>query len=37
MLSLLRTRIHNNRVLRLLSNFLQGGYVQDWHYNTTLS
>jgi group II intron reverse transcriptase/maturase len=37
MLSILRERIHDNRFLRLLSNLLQAGYVEDWRYNATLS
>lgn len=37
MLSILRERIRDNRFLRLLSNLLQAGYVEDWRYNATLS
>jgi retron-type reverse transcriptase len=37
LLSILRETIHDNRFLRLLSNLLQAGYLEDWKYHTTLS
>jgi group II intron reverse transcriptase/maturase len=37
MLSILRERIHDNRFLRLLSNLLKAGYLEDWRFNATLS
>lgn len=37
MLSILREHIHDNRFLRLLSNLLQAGYLEDWRFNATLS
>ena len=37
MLSILRERIDDNRFLRLISNLLKAGYLEDWRFNTTLS
>ena len=37
MLSILRERIYDNRFLRLFSNLLKAGYLEDWRFNTTLS
>jgi hypothetical protein len=37
MLAILRERIHDNRFLRLLSNLLKAGYLEDWRFNATLS
>jgi hypothetical protein len=37
MLSILREHIHDNRFLRLLSNLLKAGYLEDWRFNATLS
>jgi len=37
MLSILRESIYDNRFLRLLSNLLKAGYLEDWRFNTTLS
>jgi len=37
LLSILAERIHDNRFLRLLKHLLEAGYLEDWHYHTTLS
>ncbi len=37
MLSILSEKLHDNRLLRLISNLLKAGYLEDWKYNTTLS
>jgi group II intron reverse transcriptase/maturase len=37
LLKILGERIHDQRFLRLLSNLLQAGYLEEWKYNTTLS
>jgi group II intron reverse transcriptase/maturase len=37
MLSILAENICDNRLLRLLRNMLQAGYLQDWVWNATLS
>jgi group II intron reverse transcriptase/maturase len=37
MLSILAEHIRDNRFLRLVRNMLQAGYLEDWHYNATLS
>jgi group II intron reverse transcriptase/maturase len=37
MLSILSEKIHDNRFLRLISNLLKAGYLEDWKFNTTLS
>jgi group II intron reverse transcriptase/maturase len=37
MLGILGEKIHDNRVLRLLRNMLQAGYLEDWDWNATLS
>ena len=37
LLSALREHIHDNRFLRLLSNLLRAGYLEDWTYGRTLS
>jgi group II intron reverse transcriptase/maturase len=37
MLSILREKLKDNRFLRLLSNLLKAGYLEDWKYHTTLS
>jgi group II intron reverse transcriptase/maturase len=37
LLSTLAETIHDNRFLRLISNMLQAGYLEDWIYNKTLS
>jgi group II intron reverse transcriptase/maturase len=36
-LSMLREKILDQRFLRLLQPLLQAGYLEDWHYHTTLS
>ena len=37
MRSILREPIHDNRFLRLISNLLGAGYLEDWRFNATLS
>jgi group II intron reverse transcriptase/maturase len=37
LLSILSENIHDNRLLRLMSNMLKAGYLEDWQYNDTLS
>jgi group II intron reverse transcriptase/maturase len=37
MLSALAEKIHDNRFLRLMSNMLKAGYMEDWTWNATLS
>src|SRR6516165_7721571 len=37
LLAILNERLHDNRFLRLLSNLLQAGYLEDWKYHATLS
>jgi hypothetical protein len=37
MLSILGENLHDNRFLRLLSNLLKAGYLEDWRFNATLS
>jgi group II intron reverse transcriptase/maturase len=37
MLDILSERIHDNRFLRLLSQMLRAGYLEDWRWNATLS
>lgn len=37
LLSILKESIHDNRFLRLISNLLKAGYMENWKYNTTLS
>ena len=37
MLSILREKIHDERFLRLISNLLNAGYLEDWRFNATLS
>jgi group II intron reverse transcriptase/maturase len=37
LLSTLNDKLHDNRFLRLLSNLLQAGYLEDWKYHATLS
>lgn len=37
MLSILREKLHDNRFLRLVSNLLKAGYLEDWIYHRTLS
>jgi group II intron reverse transcriptase/maturase len=37
LLKILREKIHDNRFIRLMSNLLKAGYVEDWHFNRTLS
>jgi len=37
MLSILTERIHDGRLLRLISHMLRAGYLEDWRWNATLS
>lgn len=37
LISILRERISDERVLRLIRKFLNAGYVEDWKYNKTYS
>jgi group II intron reverse transcriptase/maturase len=37
MIKILAEKIHDNRFLRLLRNMLEAGYLEDWHWNATLS
>ena len=37
MLKTLGEKIHDNRLLRLIGQMLQAGYLEDWIWNTTLS
>ena len=37
LLSILRENIHDNRFLRLISNLLKAGYMENWEYKPTLS
>lgn len=37
MLSILSEHLHDNRFLRLISNLLKAGYLEEWRFNATLS
>jgi group II intron reverse transcriptase/maturase len=37
LLAALSENIHDNRLLRLISNMLKAGYLEDWRYGETLS
>ena len=37
MISILAERIHDNRFLRLITQMLQAGYLEDWTWGATLS
>jgi group II intron reverse transcriptase/maturase len=37
LLNILNESIHDNRFLRLIRHLLQAGYLEDWHYHSTLS
>src|SRR3954452_3895517 len=37
MVEVLSEKIHDNRLLRLLRNMLQAGYLEDWVWHATLS
>jgi group II intron reverse transcriptase/maturase len=37
LLSILGEKIHDNRFVRLMSNMLKAGYLEEWTYNATLS
>jgi group II intron reverse transcriptase/maturase len=37
LLSILGEKIHDSRFLRLMSNMLKAGYLEEWAYNATLS
>lgn len=37
LLNILREKIHDNRFIRLITNLLNAGYLEEWHYHTTYS
>jgi len=37
LLSILREKIHDGRLIRLIENLLEAGYLEDWKYNATHS
>lgn len=37
LLEILSRDIHDNRMLRLISNMLKAGYLEDWKFNQTIS
>ena len=37
LLAILREKIHDNRFVRLIESLLRAGYLEQWHYNATLS
>jgi len=37
LLNILRKNIHDERFIRLISNMLNAGYMEDWKFNATLS
>lgn len=37
LLAILSENLHDNRFLRLMSNLLKAGYLEEWTYNATLS
>jgi len=37
LLKVLREKIHDERFIRLISNMLESGYMQEWRYHQTLS
>src|SRR5215469_5273769 len=37
LISILRENIYDNRFLRLIDGLLRAGYLEEWHYNRTLS
>lgn len=37
LINIMSEKIHDNRFLRLTSNLLKSGYMEDWKYNQTLS
>ncbi|MDA2780703.1 reverse transcriptase domain-containing protein [Bacillus cereus group sp. Bc002] len=37
LIRILGEKINDNRLLRLLTNLLKSGYIEDWKYNKTLS
>jgi group II intron reverse transcriptase/maturase len=37
LLSILSEKLHDHRFLRLISNLLKAGYLEDWKYHATLS
>jgi len=37
LLSILQEHIHDHRFIRLISNLLKAGYLEDWNYKPTLS
>jgi group II intron reverse transcriptase/maturase len=37
LLAVLRERLHDNRFIRLIQNWLQAGYLESWNYHRTYS
>lgn len=37
LMAILREKLQDNRFLRLIENLLHAGYLEDWHFNMTLS
>lgn len=37
LLTILRESFHDQRFLRLITNLLKAGYLEEWRYHTTLS
>jgi group II intron reverse transcriptase/maturase len=37
LVAMLREKLHDNRLVRLLANLLQAGYLEEWRYYATLS
>lgn len=36
-MSILREKVHDERLLRLIAHLLQAGYLEDWRYQATYS
>jgi retron-type reverse transcriptase len=37
LLSMLRDKLHDNRLLRLMANLFKAGYLEEWTYHPPLS
>lgn len=37
LITILQEKLHDNRFVRLISNLLKAGYLEDWQWNATLS
>ena len=37
LMAILKEKLHDNRFIRLISNLLETGYMEDWRWNATLS